>query len=96
MTITKQNLVEQIHEKLGYSKKEASELLESTIDIIKNTLASGDDVKVAGFGVFTIKQKADRRGRNPQTGETLIITARRVLSFKSSHLLKKAINRGEE
>ena len=66
--------------------------MESFISIIKQTLASGEDVKISGFGSFEVKQKRDRRGRNPQTGETITIESRRVISFKTSAKLKTAIN----
>lgn len=67
-------------------------MVESVFSIIKNTLETGEKIKIAGFGNFVVKQKADRRGRNPQTGETITIAARRILTFKPSQVLKNAIN----
>jgi integration host factor subunit alpha len=67
-------------------------MVESVFIILKNTLESGEKIKIAGFGNFVVKQKADRRGRNPQTGDTITIAARRILTFKPSQVLKNAIN----
>ena len=91
--MTKADIAERIHANTGLSKKESLETLESVFSIMKNTLETGEKLKIAGFGNFEIKQKADRRGRNPQTGESITIEARRILTFKPSPLLKKAINR---
>ena len=90
--MTKSDMVEKIYEKIGFSKKESAELVEMVFDIIKNTLETGEKIKIAGFGNFVVKEKADRRGRNPQTGQEISITARRVLTFKSSQVLRKALN----
>ncbi len=90
--MTKVDIVERINSELGFSKKEALDLLEGVITIVKTTLESGENLKLSGFGNFIVKQKADRRGRNPQTGEALTIEARRVLKFKPSALLRDAIN----
>ncbi len=90
--MTKADIVEKIYEKVGFSKKESAELVESVFDLIKNTLEDGDKIKIAGFGNFVVKEKADRRGRNPQTGEEIIISARKILTFKPSQVLKAAIN----
>lgn len=90
--MTKADLVENIQQNTGFSKKESSDILETVFSIMKSTLESGEKLKISGFGNFEIKQKADRRGRNPQTGEAITITARRVLTFKPSMLLKQAIN----
>ena len=92
MALTKVDIVEKVTEQLNFSKKESTDLVESFISIIKQTLASGEDVKISGFGSFEVKQKRDRRGRNPQTGETITIESRRVISFKTSAKLKTAIN----
>lgn len=90
--MTKADLVEKIHTSNGFSKKESAEVLEALFDIMKTTLESGEKLKISGFGNFEVRQKADRRGRNPQTGEAITIEARRVLTFKPSILLKQAIN----
>lgn len=79
-------------ERTGFTKRESQALVESVLNIVKSTLESGDCVKIAGFGKFEVKQKKDRRGRNPQTGETITIDSRKILSFKPSHLLRQAVN----
>ena len=93
--MTKADIIEKINEKVGLPKRESTEIFESVLSIIKSTLESGEKVKVSGFGIFEVKKKADRRGRNPQTGEAMTIVARRVLTFKPSGLLKKGVNSGE-
>ncbi|KAF0221876.1 MAG: integration host factor subunit [Geobacteraceae bacterium] len=90
--MTKADIVERIYEKVGFSKKESAELVELVFDIIKSTLEKGDKIKIAGFGNFVVKEKADRRGRNPQTGEEITISARKILTFKPSQVLKASIN----
>lgn len=92
--MTKGRLIERISN-LGYNNKESSVMLEAVISIVKDTLKSGETVKLAGFGSFVVKQKADRRGRNPQTGETITIGARNIVTFKVSGVLKDAINKEE-
>lgn len=92
VVMTKADIVERIHQRIGFSKKESAEMVETVFSIIKNTLETGEKIKIAGFGNFVVKQKADRRGRNPQTGETITIAARRILTFKPSQVLKNAIN----
>ena len=91
--MTKADLVEKIQTKCGYSKKDSSDMLETVFAIMKSTLESGEKLKISGFGNFEVKQKADRRGRNPQTGEAITIEARRILTFKPSTLLRQAINK---
>jgi integration host factor subunit alpha len=90
--MTKTDIVEQIAEKIGCTKKEAIELTEAVFALMKSTLETGEKLKIAGFGNFEVKQKADRRGRNPQTGETITISSRKILTFKPSTILKKNIN----
>lgn len=91
--MTKADIAERIHTNTGLSQKESAEILEKVLSIMKTTLESGEILKISGFGRFIVKQKADRRGRNPQTGESITIDARRILSFKPSALLREAINR---
>ena len=91
--MTKADIVEKLRVKSGLSRKESEELVELFFDLVKDTLASGENLKVSGFGNFEVRQKAERRGRNPQTGEKLVISSRRILTFKPSHLLKASINR---
>ena len=90
--MTKADLTDRIYEKLGFSKRDSAELVDQTFELIKDVIASEGKLKIAGFGVFEARAKHERRGRNPQTGEELTITARRVLSFKPSPVLKARIN----
>ena len=90
--MTKADIVENIQTGTGLSKKEAVEAMESVFSIMKTTLESGENLKISGFGSFVVKQKNDRRGRNPQTGEAMTIAARRILTFKPSTVLRDAIN----
>jgi integration host factor subunit alpha len=93
-TVTKADLVDQIYDRIGCSKKEATDMVESVFEIIKLRLERGEKVKISGFGNFVVHQKRPRKGRNPQTGDEIIISGRRVLSFKPSQVLKKTINEG--
>jgi integration host factor subunit alpha len=90
--MTKADIVERIMTNTGFSKMESFDMFELVFSIMKNTLEDGEDIKISGFGKFEVKQKKDRRGRNPQTGEDLTIEARRVLTFKPSNILRKVIN----
>ncbi|WP_281183968.1 integration host factor subunit alpha [Trichlorobacter lovleyi] len=90
--MTKADIAEHIQASTGLSKKESAEMMEAVFSIMKSTLESGETLKISGFGSFIVKQKADRRGRNPQTGESIIIDARKVLTFKPSMVLRQAIN----
>ena len=90
--MTKADIVERIYEKVGFSKKEATDVVESVFEIMKTRLEGGEKVKISGFGNFVVNEKRPRKGRNPQTGETIVISGRRVLSFKSSPVLKKSLN----
>ena len=90
--MTKADIAEKIHTTTGLSKKDSINMLEAVFSIMKSTLEDGEKIKIAGFGNFEVKQKRDRTGRNPQTGEALTIGARRVLTFKPSNVLKAAIN----
>ena len=90
--MTKGDIVERIYEKVGFSKKEASDVVESVFEIIKHHLEHGQKVKVSGFGNFVVNSKRPRKGRNPQTGEEITIVGRKVLTFKASQILKKDLN----
>jgi len=90
--MTKADIVEIVFERVGFSKKDVSAVIEEIFETIKTTLESGEKVKISGFGNFTTRQKRARRGRNPQTGNEITIEQRRVMTFKASQLLKKAIN----
>lgn len=92
--MTKADIVDIVFEKVGYSKKDVAAVIEEVFETVKAELEQGEKVKVSGFGNFTIRQKRARRGRNPQTGSEIIIDERRVMTFKASQLLKKAINAG--
>jgi integration host factor subunit alpha len=90
--MTKADLVENVYVKTGFSKKESADIVEMVFDLIKDTLENGEKIKIAGFGNFVVKDKSTRRGRNPQTGEEIKISSRRILTFKPSQVLKAAIN----
>lgn len=92
--MTKAQVVEHLFEKIGFSKKDSSDVVEMILETIKEALIKGEKVKISGFGNFVVKEKKARRGRNPQTGDDLTISARRVLTFKPSQVLKSAINAG--
>jgi integration host factor subunit alpha len=92
MAMTKIDIIQNVCDRLGFSKKDSARIVESVFDIMKDELAKGDKVKISGFGNFIVKDKNSRRGRNPQTGAEIEISARRVLTFKSSQVLKKALN----
>ena len=93
--MTKAEIIEKIYSKIGFSKKESSELVEMVFDTIKDTLQKGERIKISGFGNFVVRQKRSRIGRNPQTGESIEIVARRVLTFRPSQVLKAMLNGGE-
>jgi len=90
--VTKADIVERLYERVGLPKQEVSDVVESVFDLIKARLEQGEKIKISGFGNFTVRTKQARRGRNPQTGETITLPGRRVLSFKASPLLKDALN----
>ena len=91
MSITKADIVERVYKEAGFSKKEAADLVDLIFKVIKDTLARGEKVKISGFGNFSIRDKATRMGRNPQTGDAMPISARRVLTFKPSQILRDDI-----
>lgn len=91
--MTKADIIEQIYEKVGFSKKESAEIVEMVFDTMKETLERGEKIKISGFGNFVVRQKRPRIGRNPQTGEEIEITARKVLTFRPSQVLKAALNK---
>ena len=90
--MTKADIVEKVADDLRGTKRDAQDMVESVFSIVKETLESGEDVKITGFGKFEVKQKTDRRGRNPQTGEAITIAARKVLTFKPSAVLRDGVN----
>jgi integration host factor subunit alpha len=91
--MTKAEIIDCVYDKVGgFSKKESAEIVEAVFDTMKDTLAEGDKVKISGFGNFVVREKKQRIGRNPQTGEPIPISARRVLTFKPSQVLKNILN----
>jgi integration host factor subunit alpha len=92
MTLTKDHLVSSIGNRLGVSRFESSRIVESVLETVKTSLSNGEDVLISGFGKFIIKNKATRRGRNPQTGEDLTLEPRRVITFKCSPRMRERIN----
>jgi len=90
--MTKIDIIQDVYEKLGFSKKDAAKIVESVFEIMKDSLARGEKIKISGFGNFSVKDKKSRRGINPQTGSEIEISARKVLTFKSSQVLRKALN----
>jgi len=93
MTLTKAQIVEMISENNGFTRNKSVNVLETLIEIIKRDLASGEDVLISGFGKFCVKDKHQRRGRNPSTGEDLMLDSRKVVTFKCSGKLRKAISK---
>ncbi len=93
MALTKAQIVEIIAENNRLAKNKSVEIVENLIEIIKRTLESGDDVLISGFGKFRIREKVKRRGRNPATGDDLMLPARKVVTFKCSGKLRDKINR---
>ncbi|OEU66365.1 MAG: DNA-binding protein [Desulfobacterales bacterium S5133MH16] len=91
MALTKNDIVTRVHE-LGFTKKKSVEIIEALLEIIKSTLEKNEDVLVSGFGKFCVKQKKRRRGRNPATGDDLILKERKVVTFKCSGKLRDKIN----
>jgi len=91
MALTKNNIVSQIN-KMGYNQKDSVFIVETLIEIIKRTLEEGEDVLISGFGKFCVKDKKQRKGRNPATGDDLLLRERRVVTFKCSGKLREKIN----
>ncbi len=92
-TVTRRHLTEAVYQEVGLSRNESAQLVESVLGEIAGTLARGEAVKVSSFGTYTVRDKAQRIGRNPRTGEEAPILPRRVLVFRASHVLKDLINR---
>jgi integration host factor subunit alpha len=95
VTTTKSDLIQAVAEANGFPHNKSVEIIEALIDLIKTKLAAGEDVLISGFGKFCVKKKQERRGRNPATGEDMILAARRVLTFKCSGQLKDKINKSQ-
>ena len=92
MTLTKVQIVESIQNQTGFPNNKSSEIVETLLEIIKRTLVSGEDVLVSGFGKFSVKDKKERKGRNPATGEDMMLAPRKVVTFKCSGKLRDKIN----
>lgn len=92
MTVTRAGLTEAVYQEVGLSRNESAQLVESVLEEIASTLAGGESVKLSSFGTFSVRDKAERIGRNPKTGEEVPISPRRVLVFRASHVLKDRIN----
>ena len=92
MTLTKAHIVNVIHDQLGFPRKECSQLVEDLLEIMKTSLEDGEDVLISGFGKFCVKNKKQRRGRNPATGDDMLLSKRRVVTFRCSHVLRQKIN----
>ena len=92
MALTKADIIESVQQQLGFPQKQSTELVEQLLETIKSTLASGDDVLISGFGKFCVNEKQERRGRNPATGEDMMLRPRRVVTFKCSGKLRRKIS----
>jgi integration host factor subunit alpha len=91
MALTKENLITLLQNQLGFTRQESRQILERLLEIMKDTLAQGEDLLISGFGKFSVRHKRARRGRNPQTKENLILAARKVVVFKTSGVLRNRI-----
>ena len=92
MSLTKRDIVEQVCNEIGFPKNQSFEIVEALIELIKKTLESGEDVMISGFGKFCVKEKKERKGRNPATGENMMLKSRRVVTFQCSGKLREKIN----
>ncbi|GBC59906.1 integration host factor subunit alpha [Desulfonema ishimotonii] len=94
MTLTKARIIDEIQSQLNFSKKETTDIVENLLEIMKRTMETGDDVLISGFGKFCVKDKKKRRGRNPATGDDMMLSPRRVVTFKCSGKLREKVNNG--
>jgi integration host factor subunit alpha len=92
MTITRADLAQKVADDCGFMRGEATEIVEKLLGIVKDKLIEGEDVMISGFGKWFVKSKRARRGRNPQTGESIVLDARKVVTWQYSPVLKKAVN----
>lgn len=92
MALTKEKIISDIYNNVGLSKSKSRSVVENLFETIKSTLERGEDILISGFGKLSVKQKSERRGRNPQTSEDLRLRARKVVVFKASGVLRKIIN----
>ena len=94
MTLTKAEIVKSLHARTGFSKERCTELVENVFELMKQELEKGNDTLISGFGKWSVKQKNPRKGRNPQTGDELMLNGRKVVTFKCSRKLKEIVNSG--
>jgi len=94
MALNKTHIIKKIMSRNGFTGERSAETLEILLEIIKGTLASGEDVKISGFGRFCVKEKKERKGRNPATGEDLMLSPRKVVTFRCSGILRDRVNNG--
>jgi len=92
MALTKADIIQNINQELGFPQKKSTDIIEQLIEIIKSNLASREDVLVSGFGKFSVNDKKERRGRNPATGDSMMLRPRRVVTFKCSRKLRRKVN----
>lgn len=92
MTLTKSEIIDSVQEETGLPRKRCDELVEDLLELIKGTLENGEDLMISGFGKFCVKEKNERKGRNPATGDDLMLSRRRVITFKCSQSLREKIN----
>jgi len=92
MTLTKAQIVNEIAQQNGFPNKQSAEIVEAVLELIKRTLESGEDVLISGFGKFCVKEKLERKGRNPATGEDMMLAPRRVMTFRCARNLRDRVN----
>ena len=92
MTLTKADIIDCIRNELGFPRKRSADIMETFLEILKRNMASGEDVLISGFGKFCVNEKRARRGRNPATGDDMMLVKRRVVTFKCSQVLRKRMN----
>ncbi|MFC1798346.1 integration host factor subunit alpha [Thermodesulfobacteriota bacterium] len=92
MALTKAQIIESIISQNGITRKRSAEIVETLLELVKKSLANGEDVLISGFGKFSVKEKDERKGRNPATDESMMIEQRKVVTFKSSHKLRERVN----
>ena len=93
MALTKNHIIDSIQDSLGYPRNKSVELTETLLEIIKKNLENGEDIMISGFGKFCVKEKKQRRGRNPATGEDMMLSPRKVVTFTCSGKLREKINK---
>ncbi|MFZ5573255.1 MAG: integration host factor subunit alpha [Thermodesulfobacteriota bacterium] len=92
MTLTKEQIVDDVQDQIGFHRKKSAELVETLLEIMKRSLENGEDVLISGFGKFCVKQKAERKGRNPATGKDMMLAKRKVVTFKCSSVLRNRVS----